>query len=239
MHLDIREKLKPDEKLWRYMSLAKFVSLLDQASLWLARADTFRDKHEGRFPDEMRKTIEKAYESFPDDDLSPVEDAADFQDYLVKNTFMSCWHKNLDENFVMWEIYGQREDAVAVQTSVGALRDNIDFSGLPGNFLTLDNVAYESYDQVEGVLRYERCFFLKRPHFSFEEEVRLSLDTYSRYKPTKDTPNGHTLPVKLDELIEGVLVHPDSPSWFLDAVKSLTKRYNLEVEVRPGSHGHT
>ncbi len=107
------------------MNLAKFISLLDKQSLWLARADTVRDKHEGRFPDEMRKATEKAYEAFPADDPSPVKDAADFQDYLVKNTFLSCWHKNLDENMIMWEIYGRNDEAVAVQTSVAALRDNI------------------------------------------------------------------------------------------------------------------
>ena len=51
--------------------------------------------------------MEKAYETFPADDPSPVKDAEDFQDYLLKNTFLSCWHKNIDENMAMWEIYGR------------------------------------------------------------------------------------------------------------------------------------
>jgi len=130
VQLEIGRDLDPSEKLWRYMSLAKFVNLLDKQSLWLARADTVRDKHEGRFPDEMRKATENAYKGFPADDPSPVKDAADFQDYLVKNTFMSCWQKNLDENMIMWEIYGRNDDAVVVQTSVASLRDNIDYSTL-------------------------------------------------------------------------------------------------------------
>lgn len=107
VHLQIDESLDEALRLWRYMDLAKLVSLLDTKAIWLARADTFRDKHEGRFPDEMRALMEKAYETFPADDPSPVKDAEDFQDYLLKNTFLSCWHKNIDENMAMWEIYGR------------------------------------------------------------------------------------------------------------------------------------
>ena len=34
------------------MDLAKLISLLEKKAIWLARADTFMDRHEGRFPDE-------------------------------------------------------------------------------------------------------------------------------------------------------------------------------------------
>lgn len=43
--LEIDEDLKEDQILWRYMDLAKFVSMLEQNALWLARADTFKDQH--------------------------------------------------------------------------------------------------------------------------------------------------------------------------------------------------
>jgi len=89
------------------MDLAKLISLLETKAIWLARADTFKDRHEGRFPDEMRMLAEKACGSFSKDDPSPVQDADDFQDYLLKNTFVNCWHENIDENMVMWEIYGR------------------------------------------------------------------------------------------------------------------------------------
>ena len=114
------------------MDLPKLVSMLEQDALWLARTDTFRDRHEGRFPDEMRKFIEKAYEGFDDNGDSLVKDADDFQDYLVKNTFISCWHENIDENMVMWEIYGRDNNAVAIQTTVERLDDSIDTSNITG-----------------------------------------------------------------------------------------------------------
>ena len=76
--------LENDVVLWRYMDVGKFISMLQKEIIWLARADAFVDKHEGRFPEEMRGYIEKAYENMPSNDESPVRDAIDFQDYLVK-----------------------------------------------------------------------------------------------------------------------------------------------------------
>lgn len=220
------------------MDLAKLISLLETKAIWLARADTFRDKHEGRFPDEMRTWIEKAYESLPDDDSSPVKDADDFQDYLLKNTFVSCWHKNIDENMVMWEIYGRDTNAVALQTTVGRIKESIDSSGLSGHSLLLRPVVYERSEDVQGLLRYEECFFRKRPHFAFEEEVRISLDTYLRVNPTKDTPYGYDLPVLISMLIESIYVHPDSSEWFLDVVNSITKHYAVHAKVKRGTFGN-
>lgn len=237
VNLRIDAALDQDVKLWRYMDLAKLISMLEQKGLWLARADTFRDKHEGRFPDEMKKLMEKAYEGFDKDDPSPVKDADDFQDYLLKNTFISCWHKNFDENMVMWEIYGRDNNAVAVQTTIGRLRLSIDPSSLTGHSLLLNKVTYQSADQVAGELKYEECFFRKRPHFSHEEEVRISLDTYSRENPSKKTPEGYKLPVDINGLIASILVHPDSPDWFVDAVRSIASKFDVRAPIERGSYG--
>ena len=237
--LKIDDDLENSQKLWRYMNLSKFVSLIEKNALWLARADTLRDKHEGRFPDEMRKTIEKAYEEFGDDDTSVVKDADDFQDYLRKNTFLSCWHRNFDENMVMWEIYGRDNNALAIQTTVEAMKNSVDPSKLSGHSLILKNVTYQRADEISGVLKYEECFFIKRPHFSFEKEVRISLDTYSRYSPSKKTPYGHELSVNINGLIEKILIHPDSPDWFMDVINSITKKYKVHAPVVRGLYGTT
>jgi hypothetical protein len=39
----------PDIPLWRYMDLAKLVSLLDRGALWFARADLLGDRFEGSY----------------------------------------------------------------------------------------------------------------------------------------------------------------------------------------------
>lgn len=236
--LKIDDALKKSLRLWRYMDLAKLISLLETKAIWLARADTFKDRHEGRFPDEMRMLTEKAYGSFSKDDPSPVKDADDFQDYLLKNTFVSCWHKNIDENMVMWEIYGRDTNAIAVQTTVGRIKNSIDSSGLSGYSLLLKPVVYEKSEDAQGVLPYEECFFRKRPHFAFEEEVRISLDTYSHENPTKGTPYGYGLPASINDLIESIYVHPDSSEWFVTVVDSIARHYAVHAGVKLGSFGN-
>ena len=160
-----------------------------------------------------------------------------FQDYLRKNTFLSCWHSNFDENMVMWEIYGRDNNAVSIQTTVEAIKNSIDPSNLYGHSLILKSVDYKRADEIPGELKYEECFFIKRPHFSFENEVRISLDTYSRYSPSKKTPFGHELPVNINDLIEKILIHPDSPDWFMDVIKSIIEKYEIHSPVVRGSYG--
>lgn len=239
IYLEIDESLNEDLKLWRYVDLAKLISLLETRAIWLARADTFKDKHEGRFPNEMRTWIERAYEGFPQDDPSPVRDADDFQDYLIKNTFISCWHKNIDENLVMWEIYGQDTNAVAIQTTVGRIKESVDSSGLNGHSLLLKPMEYKRSEDVQGVLLYEECFFRKRPHFAFEQEVRISLDTYSRANPTKNTPYGYGLACSINKLVESIYVHPDCANWLADVIDSITKRYQMHAKVKRGAFGNS
>jgi hypothetical protein len=199
---EVDRDLAGDQKLWRYMDLAKFVSMLCTKSLWLARADTFRDRWEGRFPDEMRELLERAYETFDKDDESPIKNVDDFQDYVVKNTFVSCWHKNFEENFVMWELYGGNNNGVAIQTTLTRLRDSIDKYSVSGYSLLLKNVTYKNAKEISGELPYENCIFIKRPHFVFEEEFRISLDTYDPAHPSRKTEYGQELLIDLNGLIE-------------------------------------
>lgn len=238
LNLKVNVNLNDDQKLWRYMDLSKLVSMLDKQEIWLAKTDTVKDKHEGRIPDEIKERLSTAYKEFSDNDKSPVRDEEDFEDYLRKNTFISCWHKNTDENMVMWEIYARDINTVAIQTTVGRIKRSVLNDQLRGHSLILQNIAYQQSDEVRGELLYEQYFFRKRRHFEFEKEVRISLDTYSTKNPTKNTPSGYELKTNINELIENILVHPDSEDWFLDAVSSVVKKYSINTSVLRGSYGN-
>lgn len=233
------ESLASDLQLWRYMDVAKFVSMLQKQAIWLARADTFKDKHEGRIPNEMFAFIRKAYDDLSNDDSSPVTGPEDFQDYLIKNTFVSCWHRNADENMVMWELYGQDSNAVAIQTTVNRIEESLNTSALSGHSLLFRPVTYANAEEVKGILLYEECVFRKRRHFQFEQEVRICLDTYSRKDPRKDTPFGYEVPVFISGLIEKIIVHPDSAPWFLAAIESVACKYGVHAPVVRGAYGNS
>jgi hypothetical protein len=138
----------------------------------------------------------------------------------------------------MWEIYGRDTEAVAIQTTVDRIRASVDSSGLCGHSLLLRPVTYKNSEEVKGVLRYEDCFFRKRPHFHFEEEVRIALDTYLPSSPTKNKPFGYRLSCKLNTLVESIYVHPDSDDWVIDAAKSVAKCHSVHAQVLRGTSGN-
>lgn len=140
---------------------------------------------------------------------------------------------------VMWEIYGKNKNAIAVQTTVESIVNNIDANGMLGHSLIMKKVEYKNADEITGVLLYEDTFFRKRRHFSFEKEVRISFDTYSRFNPNKDTPYGHKLPVPfMSGMIQKVLIHPDSSDWFYDVVNSITSKFDLHAPLERGVYGN-
>ncbi len=235
--------------LWRYMNFPKFVSMLDRQGLWLARSDTFRDLHEGRFPDDMKRHKDQVYKELEQkkEVSKKIRGTADFQEHLRKNMFLSCWHKNTEENMVMWELYGRDRNAtVAIQTTAKIIQESIKkecpspSAMTPFHGLIIKNVAYQEADEPLKVMRYEDCFFRKRRHFQFEKEVRILLNTYDKHSPSLDTPVGHLLKADINQLVTKILVHPDCDDWFLDVVTSVVKKYGVKVKVvvSKGKYGH-
>ncbi|WNZ54066.1 hypothetical protein QT397_02130 (plasmid) [Microbulbifer sp. MKSA007] len=80
-------------KIWRYMDLAKYISLLQTKSIRLTRADLFEDPYEGLYNE---PTIE-ANANIAPPSLRSIELARDFSRKLEgdkKSTFINCWHWN-------------------------------------------------------------------------------------------------------------------------------------------------
>jgi len=163
------------------MDLPKYLSMLGDASLWLTRSDKFKDKREGIFHQSMKSELDEMYANFNSkgsfSQSSEIKNADDFQNYLSSNTYISCWHKSNEENMVMWEIYGQSENSVAIKTTASKLKGSFDLNNIMKGALevVLDDVVYENHSAVGLEKNYRQPFFIKRPHFSFENEVRLYL----------------------------------------------------------------
>ncbi|HDY84950.1 MAG TPA: hypothetical protein ENH74_04620, partial [Methylophaga sp.] len=143
--------------LWKYLDLSKFISLLSKKSLWLARVDTFKDKHEGMFPLEMKQTLDKIYKEFEKEENTkdgPIQNTTDFQQHLIKNAYINCWHQNLDENMVMWEIYGKTENSVAIQTTVKDLAESVSKKDLKKYKykVAFEPVIYKKLEDILGQL---------------------------------------------------------------------------------------
>lgn len=242
-HKIIRKNLDDNEILWRYMDLPKFLSLLSSKSIWLARSDTFKDKREGLFHSAMRSELDRIYAELERNGQIPrdaqIKNSSDYQRYLSDNTYISCWHKNAAENMVMWEIYGQSENSVAIKTTVERLENSFDLTAVYRYALefALDEVQYIEHDSAPSESNPRQPFFLKRSHFSFEKEARLYLFARDQ-KSRGESPSGYNINININSLIESVYVHPDSEEWFFNSIKDLVVKYNLEVPVKRGSFGN-
>lgn len=239
----IRNELGDDEILWRYMDLPKFLSLLSSESLWFARSDTFKDKREGLFHPAMKAELDKIYSELESKGEIPsdaeIKDTSDFQRYLSDNTYISCWHKNSTENMVMWELYGQSENSVAIKTTVEKLESSFSLKEVYRIALefALDEVKYMEHKSISSERNYRQPFFIKRPYFEFEQEARLYL--MARDKKSRGVaPLGYNIKLDIHKLIDSVYVHPDAEPWFYTAIRDLVNKYGLGVRVERGTCGN-
>lgn len=93
--------------IYRYIPFCRFVALL-KYGLFVPKASLFEDKLEGLIPIYAKEKPEMG-----------------FTDERVRNAlewcYVSCWHSEAAESYAMWRIYGQRSEAVCIESSVSQL----------------------------------------------------------------------------------------------------------------------
>ena len=205
-----------DAVLWRYMDFEKFVSLLDQRALFFAKVSELGDPFEGSITKPIQKWIDKS-----------MDNPKDVHKYLIERRsrmLVNCWHEGDYESEAMWHLYGK---SIAIRTTSASLCSSF-IGEVP--VVRVGWVRYADYNKTD--MRLENFFdlyLLKRLSFKHEQEVRAIVSTDTDYTPVEG--KGMYCDVNLETLIEQVVVAPDSPEWFMDLVKSVSKRYNLEVPV--------
>jgi hypothetical protein len=232
-------------KLWRYLDLSKFLSLLKTQQLYFARSDLLGDPHEGAntiagkmslavFEDMLLKRRHEQPDLEPYKPLTDVQvrELIAMQNASPKRMrrflHISCWHMNEQESFAMWKIYTASTDSVCIQTTFSKLAN-----ALPNNCY-LGKVTYLDYfrDLIPGGNAFYPVMH-KRHHFDYEQEVRAivcNLDDQAAHG--ENPPTGVSVRINVAEIVEQVLVNPFSPGWFAEIVKDLCKRYELPSPVR-------
>lgn len=221
-HGQLLEDTSDSSAIWRYLDLAKFVSLLDSRSLYFCRADQFDDPWEGALPRGEALQLQKFKDA---NGVSAAEHLRAMRRYV----YLNCWHLNEVESDAMWKLYGQRGGSVAIRSTVGRLKKSVrgeysvnvsrveymDYE-LPGTFTAADPGQHNMYFQ----------FIHKRLSFRHESEIRAIVWRISENDPS--LPFGLPIPVDFDTLVETVYVSPDAPKWYAEIVRSLCGRYGLD-----------
>lgn len=219
--VDKNIKLSVDSNavVWKYLDLSKFVDLLLNNQLFMSRSDKFEDQYEGTFSEPTFEEIKKLSIDNPG-----------FLDYYKthrKNVVISSWHLNEYESFAMWQIFTQKNEGLAIQSTVSRIQ----------SALTVEK-TYEQYigevnyiDYKKEYIPFDHHFFpflFKRKSFQYEKEIRIISDL-SKHELSID--NGLKINVDLNELIEKIYIHPQSENWYKNLVTGLVKRLGFSFDI--------
>ena len=229
-----------DATLWRYMSLAKFCSLLERKELFFALVGDMEDKYEGFIhpptPREQGDPLQQA-ESFGRELLR----------LLARTALVNCWTESLHESSLMWKAYAG-SDGVAIRTTFQLLQESISsIAELP---VTFGRVEYTDYGRQEFPRFGFAPLFHKRREYRGEDEVRAVLPgpPYDKWlegsqleipniplDPDVAEQRGRYVPVNLEILVEEIVLPPDSKPWFAEVVESATNGSPVKARVTRSS----
>jgi hypothetical protein len=233
-------------KIWRYMDVSKLAALLATHALFFVRADTFDDKWEGTVsPNDLT-----AWGNM----VVAREESQENRDKLIRNyplifqksrqhTYISCWHQNDGESAAMWKLYLKSGEGIALQTSFGLLRSELDQSTRP---IRIGRVRYCDYkkDSIPGgqprkigvayVSGLFAPFIHKRLGFLHENEVRAVFqDSYNSVDDLPESEFGLPVTVNVEKLVENVYVAPGTPAWLRDTVQSVLNKFEIDLRIQP------
>jgi hypothetical protein len=191
-----------------------------------------QDKHEGTF---NQATIE-AHRIKKDQGVFSIFDIGSgllrsFGKFIAVN----CWHINPIESVAMWNIYLGGINGIAIQSTVQRLKGS--FDGEPTREISIGKVHYLAEDQItpepNGFNGFNSVLW-KWKSYEYENELRAAL--LSRPEELYKY-NGIFIPVKLDQLIEKVVVSPKAPVWFSELIVALASKHGFGDKVTPSRLG--
>jgi hypothetical protein len=237
---------RPDtSRLWRYMDLATFLSVLDKKALFFPSVATLAeaDPYEGEpLPAKLR--------------AAQARGAEDLRAFLLqcevfkRLNFYNSWHMNDGESDAMWRLYLRGSQGIAIQSTVERIKRC--FQQLVDDTVYMALVEYVDYDTFTPScgLYGNSDYMYKRQAFKHEQEVRIgaynSDVNHELLNASGSTPSitlndillhperkGVYVPTNIMVLIEKVVIYPFAPIWFSDLVTSLSKKLGYAFEVVP------
>ena len=226
-------------KVWRYMDFTKFVSLLSTQALYFPRADRLGDPFEGSWPKLNVQNRQRLIEILGASD--PVLASKGLSSVTRKHTtwtYINCWHCSDYESAAMWKVYVNAEQGIAIQTTYTQLRDCL--GAVPNEQIYYGRVRYLDYSTQYTPHQAQLApFACKRKSFEHEKEVRAvilrlpnQVVSSQEHADEIDTAEGLPIRVDLTNLIQGVFVAPNAPTWLLSLVEDVSQKYNLSAPVR-------
>lgn len=225
-----------DAPLWRYMSIEKLESLLNERALYFRRSDLFEDPLEGTH---SLATIKNRPSFFAEAKESWINKTIPmFNANTRKCVFVNCWHNSATESVYMWDMYTKDNKGIAIKSSLNRIRNAI--LDEEREFL-INPVRYINYEEdhtSDANLFY--AFFCKDESYINEKEVRFAFDQNFEHVGREDFDSllleeGIFIPVDINLLIEKVIVSPHTKLREIKVIKKLLKSYKLSRRMELSS----
>lgn len=168
-HPSFVEPQNGNARLWRYMDLARFLSILDTRTLFFPSVATLAeiDPYEGEPAlAKIRAAGARGMES-----LRTFRLNAEVFKHL---NFFNCWHMNDGESDAMWKLYIKGSEGIAIQSTVDRLRKS--FQSSPNYTVYMGAVEYVDHAKLKpptSAMFVPSDYMFKRLAFQHEQEVRL------------------------------------------------------------------
>lgn len=201
--------INPDDHLFRYISLAQFISMIENRKLYLKKVKLWDDPWEA--PDEQLPLVRE--------DGKPVFT----ESLIVSSTVGQCWTYEKDSD-AMWRIYSPDRQGVMIETVAKnfCLIENL-------NRASLARVIYynkDNYIEKRNEVANNRSYMfvgdmaLKREAFKHENEVRLllCLQDYHEFGDVWKIPVVG-FDIDPNQFILSITFDPRADDWFVETMK--------------------
>ena len=224
-HLSCTQPPSDEVPVWRFLSLSKFLDLIDSHTLHFSRLDQFEDRYEGVAFGAHLAQIR----------LDLDEKSNRLYDEMRRDTrvrfYVNSWHLAEHEPASMWKQYASSDAGIAICTTFGELRRALDCSK-ERIFLGLVRYAAPS---VFGPLQPFDFVMAKRASFEHEKEVRAFIwrdvadGSIQIEEVVKTSPPGIKVNVILQNFLEEVVVSPAAPDWLPKVLEGVMEKYGIDT----------
>ena len=206
------------------MDFSKFVWLIQNEALWLARSDLLGDPWEVSLSGEQLQHVISRHPITPLNQPlgeTAMERAERIVNNWRKSTFVNCWIMSAHESNALWKIYCKTSEGVLIQT-------NYENLNIIKNEYSISPVEYTIPGSNKKTPTLIDLVTKKRPMFSYEEEVRIF-----HHDEKSENTNGIKLKFDISKYIESIRVHPQAGNAFYETVQAIIEKYlpNFEGDV--------
>jgi hypothetical protein len=223
-HLSFPQPEDGAVKVWRYLDLARLISLLMSEKLLLTRVNLLKDEFEGSI-------TRGVYDAWKAANPINAKQLAAFRPLLRGMVYVSCWHANNAESEAMWRLYCGDREGIALRTSYERLD-----RALPRDAF-IGKVTYVDYAEGGGMVNDANSLtplMHKRAAFEHEREIRvlvwargqaIAAGAVDRGDRPVEMPEIIGLDWDINDAIEHVLVSPYAPEWYREVVTAVLQKF--------------